>query len=161
RCGSNRTMVRGLTWPVVQVQEGTMRAAPTRADALANRDRLLEAAHAVFRERGLGAEMKEIAQRAGVSVGTLYRNFPTREDLVAVRWARVVAKRPANAEAAAAGAEPVAALRCFLRGGFAIAERYGDLAVLHGVLPAALHDLVREVDMVGRAAVLVRRGLEA
>ena len=53
-----------------------------RADARANRARLVEAARAVFSERGLAAEMKEIAERAGVGVGTIYRNFPSKEDLI-------------------------------------------------------------------------------
>jgi AcrR family transcriptional regulator len=138
-----------------------MRATPMRADALANRGRLLLAAHAVFRERGLGAEMKEIAQRAGVSIGTIYRNFPTRDDLVVAMVGELLGEMRENADAATAVDDPVEALRVFLRGGFAIAERFGDLAVLHGVLPAACHALVQEFDMVSRAGALVRRGVEA
>ncbi len=58
--------------------------APTssRSDAVANRARLIEAAHAVFSERGGQAEMKEIAERAGVGIGTIYRNFATKDDLL-------------------------------------------------------------------------------
>jgi AcrR family transcriptional regulator len=54
-----------------------------RADAERNRRRLLEAATDLFRERGLDAGVAEIAQRAGVGRGTLFRNFPSKEDLVA------------------------------------------------------------------------------
>jgi AcrR family transcriptional regulator len=54
-----------------------------RADAERNRRRLLEAATDVFREHGLEAGVAEIAQRAGVGRGTLFRNFSCKEDLIA------------------------------------------------------------------------------
>ncbi|WP_438471480.1 TetR/AcrR family transcriptional regulator, partial [Streptomyces asiaticus] len=53
-----------------------------RADARRNREKLLEAAQAEFQERGLGAPLEGIAARAGVSIGTLYNRFATREDLI-------------------------------------------------------------------------------
>jgi AcrR family transcriptional regulator len=56
---------------------------PLRADAARNRARLLVAAHAVFAERGLDATMDEVARRAGVGVGTAYRRFRNRDDLIA------------------------------------------------------------------------------
>lgn len=57
--------------------------APLRADAARNRERILEAAEQVFRERGADASLEEIAKRAKVGIGTLYRRFPTREALLA------------------------------------------------------------------------------
>jgi AcrR family transcriptional regulator len=54
-----------------------------RADAERNRRRLLDAAEELFRERGLEVGVGEIAERAGVGRGTLFRNFPTKEDLIA------------------------------------------------------------------------------
>lgn len=53
-----------------------------RADAARNRQRLLTVAEEVFRERGLEASVGEIAERAGVGRGTLFRNFPTKQDLI-------------------------------------------------------------------------------
>jgi AcrR family transcriptional regulator len=53
-----------------------------RADARSNRDQILAAAQTVFRERGVDVPMKEIADRAGVGVGTLYRRFPDRTTLI-------------------------------------------------------------------------------
>lgn len=53
-----------------------------RADALRNRDRIVEAAREVFREHGYSASLDEVAKRAGVGAGTLYRHFPTRDDLL-------------------------------------------------------------------------------
>lgn len=54
-----------------------------RADAESNRERLLAAAREIFAKRGLRVPMEDIAREAGVGVGTLYRRFPTRADLVA------------------------------------------------------------------------------
>ncbi|MCF3961810.1 TetR/AcrR family transcriptional regulator [Streptomyces fuscigenes] len=53
-----------------------------RADARENRGRILEAARALFAERGLDVPMREVARRAGVGPATLYRRFPTKQDLV-------------------------------------------------------------------------------
>ena len=55
---------------------------PLRADAERNRARLIEAATAIFCERGLEVGVGEIAERAGVGRGTLFRNFPTKEHLI-------------------------------------------------------------------------------
>jgi AcrR family transcriptional regulator len=54
-----------------------------RADAERNRRRLLDAAEALFRERGLEVGVAEIAERAGVGRGTLFRNFASKQDLIA------------------------------------------------------------------------------
>ncbi|KAA9159468.1 TetR/AcrR family transcriptional regulator [Amycolatopsis acidicola] len=53
-----------------------------RADARRNYERLLEEARRAFAERGIDASLEEIARRAGVGIGTLYRHFPTREALL-------------------------------------------------------------------------------
>lgn len=53
-----------------------------RRDALANRARIIEAAAQVLRQEGMGADMRQIAAASGVGIGTLYRHFPTRDDLV-------------------------------------------------------------------------------
>jgi AcrR family transcriptional regulator len=55
---------------------------PMRADAKRNRDQLIAAARAAFTERGADASLEEIARRAGVGVGTLYRHFPHRQALI-------------------------------------------------------------------------------
>lgn len=54
-----------------------------RADARRNRDRLLAAAHDAFRRHGVSASLDDVAKAADVGVGTLYRHFPTRDDLIA------------------------------------------------------------------------------
>jgi AcrR family transcriptional regulator len=64
----------------------TLEDAPARrprADAVRNRARIVETASEVFAVRGSDASLEEIARGAGVGIGTLYRHFPTRDDLVA------------------------------------------------------------------------------
>jgi len=55
---------------------------PLRRDAQRNRDRILAATRAAFQERGLDVGVDEIARRAGVGMGTLYRHFPTKDALI-------------------------------------------------------------------------------
>lgn len=64
------------------VQATAEQGRPVRADARRNLDALLRAAMAAFTELGVDAPMREIAARAGVGVGTLYRHFPQRSDLI-------------------------------------------------------------------------------
>jgi AcrR family transcriptional regulator len=54
----------------------------TRSDALENRDHVVRVARAVFAAEGLAVTMRELARRAGLGIATLYRHFPTREDLI-------------------------------------------------------------------------------
>ncbi|MET9242126.1 helix-turn-helix domain-containing protein [Nonomuraea sp. NPDC003709] len=78
-----------------------------RADARRNRARVLEAAEVVLARDGLSASMREIASLAGVGVGTIYRQFPTKEDLyqaiVVDRMARLAALADELATAPDAG----------------------------------------------------------
>jgi AcrR family transcriptional regulator len=55
---------------------------PKRADARRNYDKLIEAARSAFEELGSSASLEEVARRAEVGIGTLYRHFPTRPDLL-------------------------------------------------------------------------------
>src|SRR3954471_2755425 len=54
---------------------------PLRADARRNRERILKAARAVFADKGVDAQIDDVAKRAKVGVGTVYRHFPTKEAL--------------------------------------------------------------------------------
>jgi AcrR family transcriptional regulator len=62
--------------------EITARARPMRADARRNYDKVIAAAREAFAERGASTSLEEIARRAGVGIGTLYRHFPTRQALL-------------------------------------------------------------------------------
>ena len=87
---------------------------PMRADARRNYERLVEAGRALLTERGAEASMEEIAKRADVGVGTLYRHFPRRIDLVEAVYRKDVDTLVAEADALA-GTEPWAALDAWLQ----------------------------------------------
>jgi AcrR family transcriptional regulator len=83
-----------------------------RADALRNQQALLDAAAAVFVTSGVDAPIREIAARAGVGIGTIYRHFPTRADLVvAVYRHQVEACAEAGPALLASAGSPLMALR--------------------------------------------------
>lgn len=85
-----------------------------RADAERNRLRLLDAAKAVFAEKGAGASLDEIAKAAGVGPGTLYRHFPTRDALIAAVYRNEIDQLVVAADRLSATHPPVAALREWL-----------------------------------------------
>src|SRR5918912_1275957 len=62
--------------------EPTTDARPLRADARRNRERVLRAAREACAAHGTGVQMDDVARRAGVGVGTVYRHFPTKEGLI-------------------------------------------------------------------------------
>ena len=68
-----------MTTPTAPIQLSNR---PKRADALRNYEKLVAAAREAFTEADRSASLEDIARRAGVGIGTLYRNFPTRTDLV-------------------------------------------------------------------------------
>jgi AcrR family transcriptional regulator len=80
-------------------KEAETSARKPRADSLRNRGLLLAAAKAAFTEIGGEAPLEDIARRAGVGIGTLYRHFPTRDALVAAVYAHEVDQLTASAEA--------------------------------------------------------------
>jgi AcrR family transcriptional regulator len=114
-----------------------------RADARRNRDRVLAAARDVFAESGFAAPLDEIAARAGVGPGTVYRHFPTKEALFqAVATARV-ADLVADAQLRATDADPGAAFFAFLARLAAEGEAKRDLS--HAIaLPGPLYEQLHE-----------------
>jgi AcrR family transcriptional regulator len=86
-----------------------------RADAARNRERVLEAAKAVFSAGGPEASLEAVARTAGVGIGTLYRHFPTREALFEAVYRREVQQLADLAEHLKEEAEPVEALRQWMR----------------------------------------------
>ncbi|GLZ62201.1 MULTISPECIES: TetR/AcrR family transcriptional regulator [Micromonospora] len=94
---------------------GACPARKQRADALRNQTALLEAAAAAFIASGVNAPVRDIAARAGVGVGTIYRHFPTRADLiVAVYRHQVEACAEAGPVLLAQSATPHAALASWI-----------------------------------------------
>jgi len=88
---------------------------PMRADARRNYERLLDAARKVFADQGGGASMEAIARQAGVGVGTLYRHFPKRIDLVEAVYRDDVDALVGSADQGASALDPWTALAGWLR----------------------------------------------
>jgi AcrR family transcriptional regulator len=88
---------------------------PLRADARRNRDLLVEAADTEFAEHGAEASLEDIAKRARVGIGTLYRHFPTRDDLIAEVLSAGTAAIVARGRELLDAASPSAALARWIR----------------------------------------------
>lgn len=131
-----------------------------RADARANRRRLIAAAHEVIRERGIDAEMKEIAERAGLGVGTIYRNFPTKEHLVAEIMNDALDEFQQLLDAIAEVEDPAESIRTFLRRGCDISERYGVvlLSMFGGSMPAGCEERFQQLKEEDRISEVVEAG---
>lgn len=112
----------------------TEKTAPRRmrSDAQRNLGSLLEAAKTVFAGSGVDAPAKEIADLAGVGVGTLYRHYPQRSDLVKAVFQREVDACAAAAPALAAEHQPVVALAKWL-------DRFTEFIATKRGLATALH----------------------
>ena len=105
---------------------------PVRADARRNTDALLEAALAVFAASGVDAPVREIAEKAGVGVGTFYRHFPERSDLIVAVFRREIDACADAAPVLAAEHEPGEALARWM-------QRYATFIAIKRGLATALH----------------------
>ena len=105
---------------------------PVRADAQRNIDALLQAAMAVFATSGVDAPVRAIAEKAGVGIGTVYRHFPKRSDLIAAAFRREIDACADAAPALAAEHDPGEALARWM-------QRYVDFIAAKRGLAAALH----------------------
>jgi AcrR family transcriptional regulator len=90
------------------------KARKPRTDAQRNRERILEVAKLAFSQSGVSASLDEIAKQAGVGPGTLYRHFPTREDLLEAVYRTEVEKLAAAERKFADTLPPVEALRAWM-----------------------------------------------
>ncbi len=95
-------------------EAATQRRKP-RADAIRNRERVLEAAKAVFSRGGTEAGLEAVAREAGVGIGTLYRHFPTREALYEAVYRREVEQLVEMAAQLAKEFPPAEALRRWMQ----------------------------------------------
>lgn len=133
-----------------------------RADARRNLERILAAAGEVFAEQGFEASVADVAARAGVGTATIFRRFPTKDDLVAAVVEARVGDLVAAASRAAASDDPGAAFRAFME--TAVVRLAGD----RGFCEAAgsqlyavpcLHGL--HLELIGHVRTLVRRAQES
>src|SRR6266700_4271578 len=99
-----------------------------RADAVTNRARILEVAQSVFAECGLELEMNEVAARAHLGVGTLYRHFANREDLLRAIVRHAVEDALTQLRSAASVSDdPRAALEALVAAGLRVHQQYRPL----------------------------------
>lgn len=101
---------------------------PMRADARRNRDRLLTEARLAFAAHGTTASLEDIARRADVGIGTLYRHFPNRQALLSAVFEEAVGDLLAHARAQLDAPEPCSALLAWLRDIITHAGEYRGLA---------------------------------
>lgn len=107
---------------------------PLRADAQLNKERILAAAEDVFLERGVGVSLDEVARRAGVGIGTLYRRFPSREDLLAAAYSARFLALAETSRARAVDLDPVRAFRAYLEELVRYSNVYRGFAASLGVV---------------------------
>lgn len=95
---------------MTDTDELTMTKPTLRADAQRNRIRILDAAESVFAELGATASTEEVASRAGVAIGTVFRHFPTKRDLLAAIMTDLRCRLTSQARAFAVEGDPATAL---------------------------------------------------
>jgi len=119
----------------------------TRSDAQANRKRLLDAALEVLSERGMNAEMKEIAERAGLGIGTIYRNFATKDDLLEAVLGEVVSGFRDATTAALEEPDAIQGIRTYFALTVETIDRFGNLAraIMSGDVPACAGERFMEL----------------
>lgn len=105
-----------------------------RADAQKNRELILSAAEELFLEKGATVPLEEVAKRAGVGIGTLYRRFPTRESLLAATSNQRFMALAATSRARDPDLGPNDALRAFLEELAANTSVYRSLAASIGTI---------------------------
>ena len=137
---------------------------PLRADARRNRDKLLAAAVELFAERGTEGSLEEVAKRAGVGIGTLYRHFPTRDALVEAAYRNEVAQLCAAADELLAELPPDRALEAWMRRYVAYgAAKRGMRDALQSMAGGAGSDLFAQTrgQVIEAVAALLAAGVEA
>jgi AcrR family transcriptional regulator len=135
----------------------TLEQRPLRRDAQANRERIVAAARAVFAARGIEATVEEIARRAGVGMGTLYRRFPTKEDLVDAVLEDAFGQFVRVAEEALAEADAWAGFSGFLERSLVL---HGADRGLKDLAASSEHGRARTEAMRARLGPLIRRLVE-
>ncbi len=119
---------------------------PLRADARRNREKVLAAARAVFSEFGREAQMDDVARRAEVGVGTVYRHFPTKEALIQALMVDSFQAIAAQATAALEIEDPWEAFASVLWRGAEIMAADRALSEVFASIPGAMDDASATVD---------------
>jgi AcrR family transcriptional regulator len=153
----------GIDVPVVKPYSRLMTKLgprPLRADARRNRERVLKAAQATFAEHGREAQMDDVARRAGVGVGTVYRHFPTKEALVEALATSMFERVLAGAREALEHEDPWQGfVESLWAGGKILASDRAFTEIVGQVTMPVAEELVDEMQTVYDA--LIRRAQEA
>jgi AcrR family transcriptional regulator len=128
-------------------------AKPLRADARRNRERILAAAEAVFAEKGPSASTDEVAARAGVAIGTVFKHFPTKQALLQAIMKDLLARLTQEVDTLATDDAPGEALFTFIT---RMVEQAAQKRTVVGLLAEAGIDL-----QVADSVQLLREGIEA
>ena len=128
---------------------------PLRADARRNRDRLIEVATTAFTDSGVDVALEDVARRAEVGIGTLYRHFPTREALVMAVYRKQVDDLEVAAQQLPLSHGPAEALRLWMRG----FVEYG--AVKRGLVVLLRTMMETDTDLFDHARATLRESAEA
>jgi AcrR family transcriptional regulator len=126
----------GVLASPVSVSPVPERTVPRRRDARLNRDRLLVSARSLIAQQGVDASLEEIARQAEVGVATLYRNFPTRDDLVHALYDLALAQLHAVRDEIEAAPTPWDALVLYT-------ERVAEWLVADPALPPILRRIAQ------------------
>jgi AcrR family transcriptional regulator len=132
-----------------------------RADARRNRQKVLEAARRCMARRGLDAQMDEIARAAGVGVGTVYRHFPTKDELVDALAEARFERLAELATEALAMSDPGDAFEAFIRASAKIQSEDRALSELLTSRPDTMSAAAERVDMLGLVGELMGRAQKA
>lgn len=152
--------------------DGKRSGGQPRKDVVRNLERVLRAAHELFAERGSHVTMEEVARRAGVGVGTVYRRFPSKEHLfVAVSQAACSHTHRCIRDAAEARPDPIDKLKALVQVHFQHIERQAALLAFHAdpseqrryevgaeQFYTTLHDLLQQIIVEGQCAGVLAQG---
>jgi AcrR family transcriptional regulator len=140
----------------------TAEARPMRADARRNRERVIGAARRCMARQGLDAGMEEIARRAGVGVGTVYRHFPTKEALIEALMVAAFEAIAEQAESALEVDDPWEAFSSVLWRGAEIMAADRALSEVFASIPGAMESAMPTVEgLTDTMAKLIARAQEA
>ena len=144
---------------VTEVQPEEKNGAPRalRADARRNREAVIAAAKKLFADEGLDAQMPDVAKAARVGVGTVYRHFPTKEDLIAALAAERFERLAEKARDAIAAEDPWEGLCDFIRFSAQIQADDRGLCEVMGSRPEVMEASAYAVGLDELAAEMVKR----
>jgi AcrR family transcriptional regulator len=146
---------------VEKAEKAESAARPLRADARRNREAILAAADELFRAEGMAFQMDQVAHRAGLGVGTVYRHFPTKDALLVELVVHRMDTLLEEAESAMAECDPAVAIRQFLHGAATFMGTDAGLRAAIGATADPASCAAYRQDLWDRKLALVTRAQEA